>query len=477
MRYLNQTFARAFVSYLALTAGTVGMSSFMSGCKSAACTNTSLNTDDPSPAIECPSGDLCYRGSCIRACSAGQERAQTCTADTDCDSARPRCVDGFCSICGPSETCVPILNICQEIQDIPTPEIPDRPRPGAGRPPAPLDPRALDGGSYFEGGLTRNVDAGPMQTLLNQVTHAGMVDVAYEQDYRGVDRMVGSPVNTSRVRVVGYDVRNNGVGLDWRTDLTPPRIQCSDAPDIPDGCGARVDFSSGPCTISPLRTVTSSTGQPPVPADIGEILIDSHQDWPTGISQPITAIFSGNGYTLTPPQSAITGSIFTFSALPRDLRYLVVTGRPVMGLTPGAWPAGSNPAGHHVPYELKPSDAATWTLLTSRTIVASPPAQDLTFSWEPIRTGNDNAEPVVVRIEGADNELVCRAFEGSSGSFAMTLKAELLAEWRRREPAGVYRLNFERANSQTLLITPEMDLKLDVTVRVRHTLRGEIEFR
>lgn len=456
-----------------VAAGTLSASAGLTGCQSNACTNTSLNADDPSPAIECPSGDLCYRGSCIRACSAGQERAQVCTADSECDSARPRCIDGFCSICAASQTCVPILNICQEIQDVPRPDVPDRPMVGAVQPNRPLDPQALDGGSYFKGGLTRILDAGEIQEPeLAEVTHAGFVDVAYEEDYGAG----APPAPISRARVTAFDVRNNGLGLTWRPDLVPPRIQCVDTPEVLDGCGMEEDFSLGPCSIRRLRTVTASVGQVPVPADIGDVLIDSQQNYPGSINQAISATFMGGNYVLTPLESALTGNVLVFSVLPNDLRFLLVTGQPVMGVTAGSWPASSDVAGHHVPYRLIPA-AATTAALATRTIVTSPPTQDLDFQWERIDVGDDAAERVVVRIEGANNELVCTAFEGSNGADTIRVQAGMLVEWRNREPAGVYRLNFERVNRRGILVTPAMGLKIDMTIRIRHTLISEIEFR
>src|SRR5688500_8603018 len=85
------------------------------GCSPGACTQSLLDPNQPSPALECAAGLLCYQGQCIKACSAGQEGAQECGGDGDCDGSRPNCIDGFCSACDDGEYCVPTLNICQPI--------------------------------------------------------------------------------------------------------------------------------------------------------------------------------------------------------------------------------------------------------------------------------------------------------------------------------------------------------------------------
>lgn len=475
MSHSDRTFAWGFGAFVVAALATFTSAALFGGCQSQPCTNTSLNSDDPSPAIECPSGELCYRGRCIRACSAGQERAQRCTSDDDCDTARPRCVDEFCSVCDFGEQCIPVLNICQAVEDVDIPE-PPAPPPDGLRPPTPLDGGPLDGGSYLDGGLSRIQDAGMQGPLPEaEVTHVGFVDLAYEEDYR----MGAPPVGAVRASVVGYDVRGNGNGLRWRADLTPPRIQCEDDDDDRDQCGARQLFTSGACEIRPLRTVTSSGAQsrPPIGANLGDVQIDDHVDFPMSIRQPITATFVAPQYQLSPAQPSLPQDLLVWSAATFDQHYLSVTGSGVMGITNGAWP---NPPqgvflGHHVPFLLEPS-MDSLSLLTTRTTVTNPPAADLYFQWNRIDTGNDSFERVIVRILGADNELFCDALEGRSGEDTIQIRADILSEWRRREPAAVYPLYFERASAQRLDVSEIEPNLFFITVRVRHTLIGEIQF-
>lgn len=465
----DRSFAWATGTLVAAAIGCFAGAALFGGCEAQPCTNTSLDGDDPSPAIECPSGELCYRGECIRACSAGQERGQRCTADDECDdAARPRCLDGFCSSCEFGEQCIPVLNICQPVEQIELPE-PAEPPTQVVRPPAPLDGGAPDGG------LKRIVDAGMQGPLPEvEVTHAGFVDLAFEQDYR----MGATPMDDVRARVVAFDVRGNGLGLRWRPDLSPPAIQCEDDDDDRDGCGERSIYTSGACEIRPLRTVTASTGVVPTGADLGDIQVDDHVDFPMSIRQTLSASFGQGQYVLTPPEAALGDDLLVFSEATFDQHYVSVTSAGNTDLTNGGWPV-SPPSvflGHHVPFRLEPS-AATLTLLSTPTTVADPPTQDLFFQWTRINTGNDSFERVIVRILGGNNELFCDALEGRMGADTITLNAALLSEWRSREPAGLYEVYFERASAQRLSIDAQMGYLVDFNVRVRHTLIGEIEFQ
>src|SRR5262245_58359927 len=80
-------------------------------CTSAPCTQTSAT---PSSSVECPSGTLCYQGSCVPACSAGAE--ERCTTSSDCkNELRPNCFRGSCTSCDEGQVCVPDLNVCSSI--------------------------------------------------------------------------------------------------------------------------------------------------------------------------------------------------------------------------------------------------------------------------------------------------------------------------------------------------------------------------
>lgn len=455
-----------------LAAGLLGFAAAwsMPACNAARCTPNALAQDEPSPSIECPSGELCYQGDCIRVCNAGQERATRCASNDECGAARPRCVDGFCSACEQGEVCIPTLDVCQPVLEVILPDPPPVPSPG------PRDNVPLDGGLPM-GGLTRNLDAGvggPAPEV--EVTHIGFADLAQVEDFA-----LGSPPPTQSVaRVVGFDARGNGVGLKWRADLDPPAVQCEDDDADRDGCGARTTYDFEQCTIRALRTVTSTTptSRPPTTADIGDINIDSHVDFPGSINVPLAASFDTmvGRYGLAPANLPL--DLLVYSALPFDQRYLSVTSGGNTAVTAGSWP--NSPAsvflGHHVPFRLEPSQT-TRTLLETGAQVASPAANDLVFQWTRIDTGDDSFERVIVRVQGNDHELFCDAVEGQNGEDTIVIPAVTLNAWRLRESAGTYPLIFERASTQRLPINPQPDLLIDFTVRVRHSLVSDVVFQ
>ncbi len=476
MSQANRTLAWALRATVVAGLSALSTAAFFGGCQSQPCGASNFSSDVPFPALECPSGDLCYRGDCIRACSAGTEQSLACTSDDECDSERPRCVDNFCSICKQGELCIPTLNICQAYDDLVLPEEPNKPMAG-NRPPGPLDAGPLDGGAYLDGGLTRFIDAGAVEPPAEaEVTHVGYVDLGFEDDMRG-----GGPApRRSLATVNAYDVQGNGLGLRWRADLSPPLIQCRDDDDDEDRCGARTTYQFGDCLIRSLRSVTASTAgsRVPVRASIGDIQIDSHPEFSTSIQPPIAAAFDGTQYILTPTEGSLAPDTFVPSALPLNQHYLTMTSRGEPMVTASAWPnSQSSFLGHHVPFLLQPNPT-TMSQLSARTTVASPPTADLRYQWDRIDTGNDSFERVVVRMLGTNHELYCSAIEGQSGYDTIVIPSVTLSEWRSREPAGVYTVYFERASIQRLPINPAAEgLLLDVTIRVRHSLISEVEFQ
>lgn len=432
------------------------------GCNDQACNPTSLKSDMPSPALECPSGQLCYQGSCIRGCTAGQELSVDCTSNSDCSAPLGTCVNGKCSACEQGEVCVPTLNICQLSVQVPLPDSPNPP----GSPntlPYPLDAGPLDGG------LSRNVDAGIEETPREiEVTYAGIVDLAQEEDYRGVS---GNPTPGVAVNVSAWDVRGHGLGLKWRPEFSPPLIQCRDD-DV--DCGNRAAFELGQCVIRPLRSVTSTTSAGPAPVDLGVIRVSDHADFPGSIATQLVATFDPGipGYGVVPATPPL--NLLQLSQQPFDTFYLSVTGQTAPGITNGAWPnAGGGFLGHHVPFQLLPTEA-TKTLLRDAT-VTNPPTDDLVFQWDRVDTGSPQGEYVQVRLMGVNNELSCDAREGPNGEDTLRLVAATLTEWRTREGPGVYALYFERYSAQRLTIDGITDdVVVDFSVRVRHTLIGRL---
>ena len=470
------TLAVAFSAATSIGLFSLVAAALFGGCTAKPCSSTSLNANEPSPALECPSGELCYQGACILGCSAGQERAEKCGSNSDCTSARPNCVDGFCSACNQGELCIPTLNICEQVVQVPLPDQATKPQM-PNTLPGPLDAGPLDGGSFLDGGLSRAFDAGvaapPPEA---EVTHVGLIDLAQVEDYRG-----GAPaVRRLSVLINAWDVRGYGRGIKWRADFEPPVIQCQDDDEDRDGCGQLDSFEFEQCVIRPLRSVTSSAAAGPTPADLGDVRVDSHPDFPMSINAVVTAAFDPGlpGYRLSPPVNALPADLLVFSVVPFENHYLSAssTGDPLV--TAGSWPAvvGGAFVGHHVPYRLEPSQG-TLTLLGSAPAVADPASQDVFFQWDRIDTGDDAFERVVVRMLGASHELFCDASEGQNGEDTLELPAVTLNEWRAREGPGTYRLDFERDSAQRLPINGQTGVLPDVTVRVRHTLVTELRFQ
>jgi hypothetical protein len=476
MRRRHSTFLLALGTMVSAGLFTGAAGALFGGCKARPCTSTSLDPNEPSPALECPSGQLCYQGACILGCSAGQERATTCGSNSDCSGALPNCVDGFCSACDLGEVCIPTLNICEAVVQVPLPDQPAKPMPGL-PPPYPLDGGPLDGASYLDGGLSRIVDAGINEPPPEaEVTHVGFVDLAQEEDFRAG----APPVRRVGALINGWDVRGYGPGIKWRADFEPPVVQCRNDDEDRDGCGARETYAFEQCVIRPLRVVTSTLTATPAPANLGDVRVDSHPDFPASINAVVLGAFDPAvpGYVLSPPVAALPQDLLVFSGANFENHYLTTSGTGNPAITAGAWPSGTGGAflGHHVPYRLEPSQA-TLTLLATRPVVTSPASQDLFLQWDRVDTGDDAFERVVVRMVGAGNELFCDAIEGQNGDDTIELPAATLNEWRRREGPGTYALYFERASAQRLPITGQTGLLVDVTVRVRHTLVGELDFQ
>jgi hypothetical protein len=428
---------------------------FAPGCSSKACTATSLD-GVPEPAVDCPAGTLCYLGACLRACSAGQERSTRCTSDGECSAARPRCVDGFCSSCDRGDYCVPTLNVCRPVVEFELPDAPPMPMPGP-RPPQPLDGGALDGSFVFPG-LKSSRDAGAEEpTPEQEVTRAGFIDLAETLDLRNVPP---TPGREAQVRV--FNVSGNGPGKKWRVDVDPPAVET-------------VESELGPCS---LRALTSSVAVRPRPASLGPILVDSHPDHPDSITRFLRFIFSeGFGYGLAEPLGTEPLLVFSGTNGPSDIRYLSVSSAGLPTVTAASWPnAGGAFFGHQVPFRVRPT-STTEALLSTSIEVTNPPSADLTFAWERINSGNDALTRVQVRIPAPDFEIVCTAFEGMMGSNTIVVRAQLLAQLRAHIGAQRVPVLLERASTVRAPITPAEGQLIDVTVRVRHTLSGELVFR
>ena len=427
------------------------------GCTNQQCTVSGIG-DVPSPSFECPAGQLCYQGGCIRACVAGQERGEACTSDAQCSGARPRCIDGYCSICEGGEYCVPNLNICRAVTEVdfgPQPSAPNA-RP---RHPVPLDGGPLDGATYPFEGLKPNRDAGSEEPLPEvEITHAGYVDVAHTVDYRS-----GTGIEGRELVVNAFDVRGNGAGRRWRADTNPPAIE-------------ELIAEMGNCLLRRLRVVTATTGAVPAPVNLGSILIDSHPEYPDSMLTTVRATFSSArpGYLLDPPQPTLPSRLYRPSA-PGPYSYLTVSSAGQMDVTRGSWPAISPGTflGHQGTARLEASEA-TRALLSSRRVVADPPAEDLVFRFGLVETGLDSFNAVVVRVVGGGHELACRLSQGERAD-SITLNAAMLQALRLASGRGTRTIYFERASAMRPTVPAADGYVIHMTVRVRHTLIGELE--
>ncbi len=434
------------------------------GCKAAPCSTTEPNS--PSSALECPAGQLCYLGACVRSCSAGQERVQECDSDSDCGGALPHCVNEFCSACEGFETCVPELNLCQSVPDVEYPDPVDAP-PMFMRPPYPLDGGAaqLDGSVYTFPGIKRNRDGGFDGPIVEpEVTVAGFWDIYEEDDLRG-----GSTVRTSSSTLRVFDVSGVDRGLDWRADLAPPRIAAPiDTDTVVESCV--------------VRTVTSTPaviGRPQV--DLGTIMVTDYDTY-DGIRDDLSAQYDEDlgRYVVTRVMN-VPGRLLNHSVLADPVQPLFVTiTANGSDYTDGPWPDWEPGVfrGFHVPYELTPR-GDTNALLNAPIDVMRPAQQDLTFTWDYVASGNDNFERVNVRIVGNQSELICSDSEGQQGNAVIAVRTGALDAFIDREGGGpaTYRLVFERASAQSPLVVGAEGELIQFSLRLRHSIVQTIRFQ
>lgn len=461
----TRKFSLALPLMAALSGGLVAALAAGPGCTAAPCTTPNPNVATTS--LECPAGDLCYLGECVRSCNAGQERVLECTTDNECGDSRPNCIDGFCSSCEGSETCVPSLNVCKDVlpAEYPDPAMDD---PFMERPPFPLDGGAeeLDGGVFQFPGIQRIRDAGITGPVVQpEITVSGFWDVYEEIDLRGAG---ASLTSSSSLHV--YDVAGVDRGLDWRSDLRPPRISA------PVDTDTQIDG----CTIRSFTTSATVTGRREV--SLGNLTIDDLDAY-DGINGSLVAQYdTAQGLYVVShvrePDVTAT-NILNFSTInPFDTLFATITGAG-SDLTDGPWPDWEQGQfrGFHVPFRLTPS-IDTQNLIDDPIAVARPATQDLTFTWSYVSTGNDNFERVNVRVTGAQTELICSDIEGQDGNARIIVRVGALDEFNRREggAAGSYQLRFERASFQAPLVIGDGEL-IDFSLRLRHSYLQTLRFQ
>jgi hypothetical protein len=433
----------------------VALGTALGGCTSDTCPSTGQSLA-PEPSINCQSGFLCYQGQCLRSCSPGQERAQSCEQDSDCDSVRPVCNnEGFCSACEGGQGCLPTLNVCDSVENVPTPNPPDQPIGGfAGQ-------RPMDGGTIDGYVISQEPNPEPIPVLINP-TFVGFVEAAVD-----VDKRPGGTTSTS-LSVVAYDVKSKGttdsqgVSLDWRPDISPV---------------AQAEPFSDKLICGVVRF--KRDGDVALPASMGKVTIRDAATAPTppkAIVADFTATFVGNAYALDP---GVGNPLLTLSRTGSE-KFINVIGDPAPArFTPKKWPRNDAP-NLHVPYVLDPT-SSTNTLLQSGFSVSITTPLDQDFGWEPTSAGFDN-ESVRVRIQTTRCELDCRRFEDSS-SVVPNLKIEagvfrdLITCDGGVSPGQVLPVRFERSYSTSLPLDfdPETE-NIQIIVRFRYSLVTALTF-
>ena len=466
--HLNQAALGTFL----VTAG-LSMAVIMAqpACSPRACNQNTLNPNVPSQTLECPGGQVCYLGQCIRSCSAGQERAVACSSDDDCDAARPNCVGvdnaSFCSSCEQGELCVPTLNICRSVEAYELPDTPPPPPPNQTRPPGPLD----GGTGGLDGGLQLKRDAGMVAPPPNQeVTYSGLIDVAQIVDLRP-----GALSPTSSIAVVVHNTAGNGLDVDWRLDNGAPKI-------------ATIENEIGQCTLSSLALPAA-----PVPqSNIGNIQISNIQASACdvevtpidieacAITRTIDAAYDmmNGSYQLTFTPNSRPNELLIFSALPARVHFIAARGAGTDGVTTGGWPDPPLAAddGYHVPFELVPLAETSQLLNQGIQVDAAPTPADLTLLFTPLRTGVVAGEQVALRLIGDSTEIFCGQIEGPGVAGVITVPGTMLATFRARETRTSFPLSFERVSAQLIPIVPAEGEFVEMEIRVRHAIMSTVQF-
>jgi hypothetical protein len=440
-------------------------------CKAQQCTPSALTPNEPTPALECAAGQLCYQGQCIRACNAGQEGAAVCASGGECDGARPNCVefstgDSFCSACEQGEFCVQTLNICQPINEVVVPPEPMKPAPGAPKPPAPLDAGVINPGLKLteDGG----VNVIPPDRVITQV---GLIDVARIDDFSAGP----NAVVTSRAVTRMFDVEDASMGrtaLDWEVDAwddlgapSPPAIRT-------------VLQINQECTLFGLDTSTSSAT---AGANFGSIVLDNHADFPMSIART-TITYLGPDYV----EPVVPAALYTFSDSTTG-HFIVATS---MGGPPtdGNWPEPTS-NGHHIPFALITAPETLMAIQNGFTVMRSA-TDDLLVRWDPIKSGSVPGEKVVLRFRGTNAVVRCDQVEGPQSLGTIEVRAQILQDFITAEGIGggtTIPVYMERAFEERLDIRPAVipgsmteppeTYVIDVSIRVRHTLIGRLRFQ
>lgn len=445
---------------LMVFAGLTGVAVFsaltLNACSPGACTQSGATRDLPSSSIECPAGSVCYLGSCVQACTAGSERQQRCSADSECkDPVQPYCVllggtDRFCSACGIGSVCLPDLNICgltrpAELGDA---SVLDTSFTNAT---PPLDGGAIDGSIFtFDAGR-----APPPVTI--PITHIGEVELAE------VVKQVQGGITGSTLTVSVFDVRT--------ATRTPPSTVS----------GCLIDgMPNKPCDINEVdaqyKVTLRERYEGRIPADIGAINIKSDDNGLNGVVYKAQFVSAPvRGYEVRPipttPVLAFPTRDMTTNML--NLKTFTVDGPGKQGLN-RTWPNRTTVI--NIPVEFKPSLESLGILSTE--IDAASLTGALVFTWN--KGDRVPLTRVRLRIVGPSYELT--ALSDLNEERALFEIPLMMLDVMRSDPelvnttdrgAWVY---FERIGGQKVdtQSNTAAGIRIELQAEVRHTFVGRM---
>jgi len=421
--------------------------------------------DRPVAAIECPSGELCYRGTCVRACNAGREGLVRCRSDDDCSGARPFCggPGDFCSACPGGERCVPTLDICRPVSAPRSIPIPERPEDNDFVPEGPLDAGLTDAR-----GLVRFPDAGGDDPAAPAPTIAAHFEMAREMTAPsgGSCEDPPAPARSSApfVTVLAWDVRGTvrPSAVSWRPDLVPAGTESLAAERLRDG----------QCEVRSIDTATVAA------VDLGEVAFEDAADAEV-VLDDWSARFDGSAYDVRAFDGAPNPLVFV-----PNQRFAEPLGRvQIFGFGRDERTNGTFGAELDLPFDFR-VDCATWDALSAGLEIPKTPQSDLVLGWRDPLNGA-TGQVVYARIDGSafGYELVCEERE-SSGRADIVVTPAILTGFRGlldasgAFEAGARALPFElgRRTARRVRVDPAPSEQIFATAEVALRYVASIRF-
>lgn len=429
-----------------------------SGCTASQCSASS--PESPSAALECPGGTLCYRGQCVKACSAGQERSKECDADGECSEPRAYCVDGFCSACEAPTTCLPALNICEAVVDVDLPDAEPRPSlDDRGLPPAPLD------GAVVGGGLVFPIDAGVID-VATEVSHLVYVDITRQVAARtGVESTkivvgaldVGSSTVPDDLRRASFQISYEGASTVLRTERALERVEAGD------------------CSLIDYAVYRDIAG-----ADVGRVLTRSADGYPNALSSIVEVAYKAvsGRYEVTNPVP-LPEPLLTFSTIEAN-QYIAVTGPGKTDILE-SWPEGDEDAYRKfLVFPMEP-DTTTRAWLASPVLLDAEEPGDILLGWNRDVPGVYGSRwRVTARIRAESHDIVCRQIEAAQGSTnTIRVPSTLIREMVVREQlkGRSVSIELERSDEVEQQTRPKPGFNVRMLHRVRHGFLGSVTFQ